>query len=115
MQKFPGDLLPSTYLNPDNHREVRGRTEIERRGKYIDLLEAYFSAPHPALVELVKQCLLNDPSERPRTEALLTTLKGVRAEVEGEYGGPVKLDMVRVRFAKEVKEKDRRLEELQVW
>ena len=34
--------------------------------------------------------------------------------MEGEYGGshPIRLDMVRVRLAKEVKEKDRRMEEL---
>ena len=33
-------------------------------------------------------------------------------EVEGEYGGPIRLDMVRVRLAKEVKMKERRIEEL---
>ena len=33
-------------------------------------------------------------------------------EVEGDYGGPVRLDMVRVRLAKEVKVKERRIEEL---
>ena len=34
-------------------------------------------------------------------------------EVEGEYGGsPIKLDMVRVRLAKEVKVKDRQIEDL---
>ena len=34
-------------------------------------------------------------------------------EVEGEYGGmPIRLDMVRVRLAKEVKIKDLRIEEL---
>ena len=34
-------------------------------------------------------------------------------EVEGEYGGnPIRLDMVRVRLAKEVKVKDRRIVEL---
>ena len=34
-------------------------------------------------------------------------------EVEGDYGGgPIKLDMVRVRLAKEVKVKDREIQEL---
>ena len=33
-------------------------------------------------------------------------------EVEGEYGGPIRLDMVRVRLAKEVKVKDKRIVEL---
>ncbi len=64
------------------------------------------------MVQLIKQCLHNDPQQRPSTEELLTRLQGMRGKVEGEYGGPFKLDMVRVRLAKEVKEKDRRIEEL---
>ena len=83
---------------------------MERRGEYIDLLESRSSLP--ALVQLVKQCLHNDPQQRPSTEELLTRLQGMRAEVEGEYGGPIKLDLVRVRLAKETKEKDRRIQDL---
>ena len=67
---------------------------------------------HPALVELVKQCLHNVPEERPSTDELLARLQRMREEVEGEYGGQVKLDMVRVRLAKEVKIKDRKIEKL---
>ena len=37
----------------------------------------------------------------------------MKVEVEGEYGGiHIKLDMVKVSLAREVKEKDRRIEEL---
>ena len=80
---------------------------------YIELLESQISANHPALVELVKQCLHNNPRERPSTEELLTRLQGVRREVEGQYGGgAVRVDLARVRLAKEAKEKDRRIEEL---
>ncbi len=81
---------------------------------YIELLEQKICADHPALVEMVKQCLHNDPRERPSTEELLTKLQEIRMEVEGQYvsSHPIKLDMVRVRMAKEVKEKDRRIEEL---
>ncbi len=40
-------------------------------------------------------------------------MQGMRAEVEREYGdSPFKLDLVRLRLAKEVKMKDRRIEEL---
>ena len=68
---------------------------------------------HPALVQLVKQCLHNAPGERPSTDEVLATLQRMKVEVEGEYGGPVvRLDMVRVRLAKEGKMKDRRIEEL---
>ena len=114
MQKFPGDLLPGTFTNPDNVEEVQARNELERRGQYIEILESRINSIHPALVQLVKQCLHNDHNERPSTVELLTRLQGMRIQVEGEYGGPVKLDMVRVRLAKEVKEKDRRLELMQV-
>lgn len=67
-----------------------------------------------ALVQLVKQCLQNILDHRPSTEELLTRLQGLRTEVEGEYGGSIKLDLVRVRLAKEVKEKGKRLQEQQV-
>ena len=67
---------------------------------------------HPALVELVKECLNNAPDQRPTTDNLLARLQRMREEVEGEYGGPVKLDMVRVRLAKEVKVLNRRIEGL---
>ena len=65
-------------------------------------------------MQLVKQCLHNVPNLRPRTEELLTRLQGMRVQVEGEYGSshPIRLDMVRVRLAKVVKEKDSRIEEL---
>ncbi len=93
---------------------ARSRSEVERRGVYIELLECKICANHPALVELVEQCLHNDPRERPSTEELLARLQGMRMEVEGQYVGshPIKLDMVRVRLVKEVREKERRMEEL---
>ena len=70
---------------------------------------------HPALAHLVKQCLHNVPRERPSTEALLTSLQGMKLEIEGEYGGSsIKLDMMRLRLTKEVKAKDRMLTQQQV-
>ena len=72
---------------------------------YIDLLESQISFNHPALVQLVKQCLHNDPRQRPRTDELLATLQRMKVEVEGEFGGiQIRLDMEKVRLAKEVKE-----------
>ena len=112
VQKFPGNLLPSTFVDPDNPGRVQGRTELERRERYIDLLYPKLSSDHPDLVQLVRQCLHNDPQERPSTDAVLARLQRLKGEVEGEYGGPVRLDMVRVRLAKEGKMKDRRIEEL---
>ena len=44
------------------------------------------------------------PDERPSADELLATLQGMKLEIEGAYGGSVKVDIVRVRLAKEVKE-----------
>ena len=71
---------------------------------YIDLLESQISSNHSALVQLVKQCLHNDPRQRPSTDELLATLQRMKMEVEGEYGIQIRLDMDKLRLAKEVKE-----------
>ena len=92
MQRFPGNLLPFTFDQP--------RTEVQRREQCIELLEALIGVLYPNLVLLVKQCLQDIPDQRPSTDELLATLQRMKVEVEGEYGGPVKLDMVRVRLAK---------------
>jgi len=77
------------------------------------MLEMLIGPLHPTLVQLVKQCLHNAPQERPSTDEVLARLQKMKVEVEGEYGGsPIRLDMVRVRLAKEGKMKDRRIEEL---
>ena len=70
---------------------------------------------HPALVELVKECLHNDREQRPTTDNLLARLQRMRVEVEGEYGYPVKLDMARMKLIKEVKLKDSQLTQQQVY
>ena len=58
---------------------------------------------HPAIVLLVKECLNNAPDRRPTTDDLLARLEMMREEVEGEYG-VVRLDMAKVKLAKQVKQ-----------
>ena len=68
---------------------------------------------HPVLVQLIKQCLHNAPAERPAIEEVLERLQRMRVEVEGGYGSNlVKLDIHKVLLLKEMKMKDRRIEEL---
>ena len=68
---------------------------------------------HPVLVQLIKQCLHNAPAERPATEEVLERLQRMKIEVEGGYSSSlVKLDLSKVLISKEMKSKDRRIEEL---
>ena len=108
-QEFPCKLLPSTLPNSDKLEQVEGRTEVECRGVYVETLEGSF---HPSLVQLVKQCLHNEPGQRPSTDMLLVSLQRARLEVEGEYGSDVVLvDLVQVKLAKELKSKDKKIQE----
>ena len=69
---------------------------MERRGLYIEQLERKLpdGGQHP-LVQLVKQCLRNIPSQRPTSEELIASLKEMRAIVEGPYGDVARADAVR--------------------
>ena len=64
----------------------------------------------PDLVQLVKQCLQDLPEERPTAEELLARLQRMKSQVG--CGGQVRLDLARVRLAKELKTKESRIEEL---
>ena len=112
-QVFPGDLLPSTYPHPDNPERIIGRSEVERRSDYIQLLHGQLGEQHP-LVQLVHQCIRNAPARRPSAEELLRQLEAVRAQIEGPYGSQlVKVDVVKVGMVKALKEKDKEIGLLQ--
>ena len=108
---FPGDLLESTYTDPNNLEVILGRSEVERRREYIDLLEKEFrDGEHHPFVQMVKQCLQNAPSRRPTTEQVLDR---VRSEGEGPYEKYAKLDAVRqVAMIKEIIRKDKEVENI---
>ena len=114
-QVFPGDLLPATHPDPTNPDAVLARSEFERRRPYIDLLEGVLGrgVDHP-LYQLLRECLHNAPQRRPPTDRLLITLDGMKTELEGPYGGLLQLDIARVQATRELKRKDRRIEQLEV-
>ena len=110
---FPGDLLESTYPDPNNPEEVVGRSEVERRKEYVKQLEKelYDGENHP-LTRMVKRCLHNVPSRRPTTEQLVTELEEVRASIEGPCGAIERADAVRrVVMMKEVLRKEAEVRE----
>ena len=74
-QMFPCNLLPSTYPDPDRPGAVRGRTEVERRGKYFEIAEGNSKTDeNQRLIKLSQHCLQNDPGSRPKAEVVLEEL-----------------------------------------
>ena len=72
---FPGDLLPATYLS---NNTVKARTELERRGSYMAILEGALGREH-GLVVLIKECLGNDPGRRPTASQALERVRDMVA------------------------------------
>ena len=103
-------------MDPDNPGQVIGRTEVKRREVYMKKLEVQFSESHPVLVQLVSQCLHNNPHTRPSSEQLLGRLRAVKSAAEKLYGGNVwrHVNISNVLLVKEMKSNDKRIEELQV-
>ena len=95
MQVFPIDIEPM-YSAPNESGVRKSHTEIDRRAVYIEQLERMLpdGERHP-LVQLLKKCLQNNPSQRPTTEELITSLEEMKADIEGPYGDFVKADAVR--------------------
>ena len=95
VQVFPGDLFEPNYTNPDNPDQLVARSEVERRAEYFDLLDGRMLGRQHPCVQLTKECLHNTPSRQPTAEQLVTTLEGMRADIEGPYGAVAKADAVR--------------------
>ena len=87
-----------------------GRSEVERRREFIQLLHEQLPEQHP-LVQLVHQCLHNTPARRPSAEELLQQLEAVRTQIEGQYGQLVKVDVEKVRLLREKDTEIRRLQQ----
>ena len=81
-QMFPDPLAP-TYM--DDNDKIVGRTELERRGNYMQEVRRQFRGGHP-LVQMIQRCLKNRMRERPTIQQVMGWLEEARAEVEdGEY------------------------------
>ena len=96
---FPGDLLEPTYTEPGGRRGLLARSEVDRREQYIQQLNYQLprsrrGEEHP-LVQLVKRCLDNEPSDRPTSEELVAALEEMKADIEGPYGDVSRADAVR--------------------
>ena len=77
-QMFP-DPLSAAFMD-DSGRMV-GRTELERRAKYMQEVLRQFSQEHP-FVYLIQQCLKNRITERPSIQRVQHWLEEGRASVK---------------------------------
>ena len=60
---------------------------------------------HP-LLQLIKNCLRNAPSQRPIAEQLVTALVEMKADIEGDYGDLATVEAMRqVKVTKSLKNK----------
>ena len=85
IQVFPQDLLAPNYYDSATS-EVKGRTELERRAQYIDILHNAFHSDH-GLVTLIKHCLEYEPVRRPTARQAMERLGNMR--VITQYGSTV--------------------------
>ena len=90
-QVFPGDILEPTFADPNNSERLIARSEVERRERFLGKLER----EQHCCTQLIKDCLHNSPSRRPRSEQLVATLEGMRADIEGPCGAVARADAVR--------------------
>ncbi len=106
----------ATPSDPHNPGRLIGRTEVERREVYMEMLKDQLLKSHPILVEMVTNCLHDAPQTRPTAEQLLDTLTPVQEAMENIHGGNLgrTLNIANVLHMKETKEKNGRIKELEV-
>ena len=95
---------------------------MECQTDYIQPLHEQLGEQHP-LLQLLCQCLHNNPAQRPSAEELLQQLETVRPQIERAYGKQhVKVEMAKLQVAMmsvlrtketEMEEKDNEIEHLQ--
>lgn len=73
LEEFPWNILPYTYHNPNNPKDLIARSEVERRKEYID--QCILTLGHGnSIITLACQCLSNDPHARPSADQIMEKL-----------------------------------------
>ena len=89
-QTFP-DPLSAAYM--DERRVMVGRTELERRGSYMQKIERQLREKHP-LILMIQNCLKNLPEDRPLIGQAIEFLSRAREEIQDEEGDMNRLELV---------------------
>ena len=77
-QNFPRCLLPSKYVAycTDGTKKLLGRSEVEKRKEYFDMLRNDQYCP---IIALMQKCLNDIPDERPSASEVVCELNQIRA------------------------------------
>lgn len=80
-QVFPCELLPPTYPSSSSSRsKIKGRSEVERRAKYTDILYAQLQKDHK-ICKLMVKCFEDLPSRRPTAKEAMRVLEDVSLDL----------------------------------
>ena len=99
-------VLSQTFPNPqaaaymNGKGQMLGRTELERRGKYLQPILEQLQKGHP-LVQMIQHCLKNRMKERPTIQQVLQWLEQARAEIDDSEYDMDKLSLTRLLKSKE--------------
>ncbi len=78
-----------TCIRPNRPRAVIACTEVQRHSEQMEQLVRQLGGQGHPLVQLVTQCLHNDPRQR-----VLSQLERVRAQIQDPYEGMSKLELI---------------------
>ena len=92
IQELPLPVAP-TYMDPDNPGMIMGRSEVQRRARFIGQLKEMLGDEH-SLVHLITRCLQNDPRKRPSAREALQQLDAMKSQIEDPYKHVNKLEMI---------------------
>ena len=90
-QMFPKPL-PAMYMDEERMMIV-GRTELQRRGSYMQKIERQLREEHP-LILMIQNCLKNLPRQRPLIGRAIEFLSQARREIHDEMGDMNRLELV---------------------
>ncbi len=93
VQDFPYPS-PAVVMDPDNPGVLVARSEVQRRSRQMEQLSQQLGGETHSLVQLVTQCLHNDPRQRPSARQVLSQLEKIRAQIEDPYEGLSKLELI---------------------
>ena len=91
---FPYDILPRIIGDRDS-KNVKVRTELERRDKYMRMVYTQLRKDHP-LTRMIELCLNDNPDKRPVARHLLHLLEESQAEVRDMESDMDKLQLLQI-------------------